>query len=209
MNLMLEQLNNDPNKIPSPSRDEMMRMLLKAWELLDVDTEREFKSLFVTNALDGSEDYLVSDKLYALVWNEMVKFRTELMSSRSEKTLKEVIRKLIPPNGVKQKRNDEGIELVDCEEEEIPLEELEQKCVDELCNDDEVENDNVVAEEKHDQIGSIIILSASKKEVRILSFTSDPEIKKDAKFFDKFQQTMEDSGISKLFIQYMSQFLAT
>ena len=31
MNLMLlEQLNNDPNKIPSPSRDEMMLMLLKA-----------------------------------------------------------------------------------------------------------------------------------------------------------------------------------
>ena len=123
--------------------------------------------------------------------------------------MKEVIRKLIPPKSVKQKRNYEGIELVDCEEEEIPLEELEQKCVDEFCNDDEVENDNVVAEEKHDQIGSIIISSASKKEVRILSFTSDPEIKKDAKFFDKFQQTMEDSGISKLFIQYMSQFLAT
>ena len=69
MSLMLEQLDNDPNKIPSPSRDEMMRMLLKAWELLDVDTERKFKSLFVTNALDGSEDYLVSDKLYVLVGN--------------------------------------------------------------------------------------------------------------------------------------------
>ena len=41
MNLMLKQLNNDPNKIPSPSRDEMMRMLLKAWELLDADTERD------------------------------------------------------------------------------------------------------------------------------------------------------------------------
>ena len=45
----------------------MMRMLLKAWELLNVDTEREFKSLFVTNTLDGLEDLLVSDKLYALV----------------------------------------------------------------------------------------------------------------------------------------------
>ena len=56
MNLMLEQLNNDPNKIPSPSPDEMMRLLLKAWELRDVDTEREFKSLFVANAYDGSED---------------------------------------------------------------------------------------------------------------------------------------------------------
>ena len=40
MNLMLGELNNDPNKIPSPSRDEMMRMLEKAWELLVVDTER-------------------------------------------------------------------------------------------------------------------------------------------------------------------------
>ena len=105
MNLMLEQLNNNPNKIPSPSRDEMMRMLLKTWELFDVDTEREFKSLFVTNPWDGSEDYLVSDKLYALVGNEMVKFRTELMTSRPAKTLKEVIRKLIPPKGAKRKVN--------------------------------------------------------------------------------------------------------
>ena len=62
----------------------------------------------------------------------MVKFRTELMTSRPAKTLKEVIRKLIPPKGVKRKGNDEGIELLDCEEEEIPLEELEQECDDEL-----------------------------------------------------------------------------
>ena len=138
---MLEQLNNDPNKIPSPSRDEMMRMLLNARELLDVDTERHFKSLFFTNALDGSEDYLVSDKLYALVGNDMVKFRTELMTSRPAKTLKEVIRKLIPPKGVKRKGNDERIELLDCYEEEIPLEELEQECDDELCDDDKVKKE--------------------------------------------------------------------
>ena len=60
----------------------------------------------------------------------MVKFRTELMASRPAKTLKEVIRKLIPPKGIKLKGNDEGIELCDCEEEEVPLEELEQKCDD-------------------------------------------------------------------------------
>ena len=108
----------------------------------------------------------------------MVKFRTELMTSRKAKTLKEVIRKLIPSKGVKRKGNDEGIELLDCEEEEIPLEELEQECDDELCDDDEVENDNVVAEENHDQIGLVTISSASKKETSLLSFISDPEIKK-------------------------------
>ena len=209
MNLMLEQLNNDPNKIPSPSRDEMMRMFLKAWELLDLDTEREFKFLFVTNALDGSEDYLVSDKLYALVGNETVKFRTELITSHSAKTLKKVIRKLIPTKEVKRKGNDEGIELLDCEEEEIPLKELEQECDDELCDDNEGENDNVVAEENRDQIGLITISSAIKKETSLLSLTSDPEIKKDAEFLDKFQKIMEDSGTSKLFIPYMSQFWAT
>ena len=37
--LMLDQLKDDPKKIPSPSRNDMIRMLLKAWDLLDVDTE--------------------------------------------------------------------------------------------------------------------------------------------------------------------------
>ena len=54
------------------------------------------------------------------------------------------------------------------------IEELEQECDDELCNDDEVENDNVVAEENHDQIGLIMISSTSKKETSLLSSTSDP-----------------------------------
>ena len=130
------------------------------------------------------------------------------MTSRPAKTFKEVIQKLIPPKGVKRKGNDEGIELLNCKVEEIPLEELEQECDDELCDDDEVENDNIVAEENHDQIGFITISSASKKETSLLSFTIDPEIKKDAEFLDKFQHIMEDSGTSKLFIPYMSQFRA-
>ena len=54
------------------------------------------------------------------------------------------------------------------------IEELEQECDDELCNDDEVENDNVVAEKNHDQIGLIMISSTSKKETSLLSSTSDP-----------------------------------
>ena len=69
----------------------MIHMLLQSWELPQVDTQREFKSLFVINALDGSEGYLVSDKLYALVGNKMMKFRQDLMLSQPAKTLKEVI----------------------------------------------------------------------------------------------------------------------
>ena len=86
MELMLKKLTEEPGKIPSHSRDEMMSMLSKAWNILDVDTAKEFKRLFVTNALDGSEDFLVSDKLYALVGNDMVKFREQLMKEHSAKT---------------------------------------------------------------------------------------------------------------------------
>ena len=37
--------------------------------------------LFVTNALYGSEDYLVSDKTNTLVEDEMAKLRKELITS--------------------------------------------------------------------------------------------------------------------------------
>ena len=94
MKLMLEQLEEDPIKIPFPSRSEMMSMLLQVWETLEIDTKRKFKSLFVTNALDGSEGYLVSDKSFALIGDEMVDFQKELMSQNFVKPLKEVICKV-------------------------------------------------------------------------------------------------------------------
>ena len=101
-----------------------MSMLLQAWKTLEFDTKREFKSLFVTNALDGSEDYLVSNKLFALTGDEMIGFWKELMSQNFVKTLIEVIRNLLPPKGIRQNANVEGSELLDCEGKEISLEEF-------------------------------------------------------------------------------------
>ena len=51
----------------------------------------------------------------------MVDFRENLMSQNSVKTVKEVIRNLKPPNGVKRKAYVEGSELLDCEGEKISL----------------------------------------------------------------------------------------
>ena len=95
--LMLEQLGKDPIKIPSPARNNIMSMFLQAWETLEIDTKREFKSIFVTNGLDRSEYYLVSDELFALIRSKLVDLRKEIMSLNSVKILKEVIRNLIPP----------------------------------------------------------------------------------------------------------------
>ena len=58
----------------------------------------------MTNALDGSENYLESDKLFALIRDETVDFHKELISQNSVKTLKEVIRNLIPPKGSNEKQ---------------------------------------------------------------------------------------------------------
>ena len=102
----------------------MMSILLQAWKTLEFDTKREFKSLFVTNALDGSEDYLVSNKLFALTGDEMIDFWKELMSQNFVKTLIEVIRNLLPPKGIRRNANVEGSELLDCEGKEISLEEF-------------------------------------------------------------------------------------
>ena len=55
MKLMLEQLVEGPIKIPSPSQNKTMHMLLQGWKTLEIDTKNEFKSPFETNALEGEE----------------------------------------------------------------------------------------------------------------------------------------------------------
>ena len=57
----------------------------------------------------------------------MVDFGKGLMSQNSIKTSKEVIGNLIPPKRVKRKANVEGSELLNCEGEEISLEEFQQE----------------------------------------------------------------------------------
>ena len=59
--LMIYQLTENPQKIPQPSRSDMMRMLDESFHSLKIDFANSFKALWVTNALDGSKDHLVSE----------------------------------------------------------------------------------------------------------------------------------------------------
>ena len=90
----------------------MMKMTATAWNKLNVDHTRAFKTLSVTNSLDGSEDYLVSDRLFKLIGDSMVFFRKKLIESEIPASLPAVVKKLIPPKGIKHK-NQEGYELLD------------------------------------------------------------------------------------------------
>ena len=199
---MLEQLEKDPIKIPSSSRNEMISMLLLAWETLANDTKIEFKLLFVTNA---AEDYLVSDKFFALIGYEMADFRKELMSQNSIKTLKEATRNLIPSKEVKQKANIEGSELLDCEGEEISLEKFQQ----ERDEDEVTENDLGSLEDNPEVVEATTVhsnndqsssTSIPKHHVSFSNLTKYPDIKRDSEFLDKMQQIMTDGNKSKLII---------
>ena len=126
MDLMIRQLEANPGKIPQPNRNEMMHMLVRSQDNLNIDFPARFKALWMTNALDGSEDYLVSQRIMDLVGPEMKKFREKLMKTTSPKGWdRKGLRKIIiPPKGVKMKARfgiddaplDEGEELLDCEE---------------------------------------------------------------------------------------------
>ena len=116
MDLMLKMLEKDKNKVPSPNREDMVKMLLSAWKNVPNHFAEVFKKLFVTDALDGSEDNLVSDKLFALIGSDMQKFRKELTESPVPAKLLTVIKQLIPPKGIR--RNLEGTELLDYVEDD-------------------------------------------------------------------------------------------
>lgn len=51
MALMLEQLRANPEKIPRPERDDMIRMCTEAMEEVKFDVDRRMKCLWLTNAL--------------------------------------------------------------------------------------------------------------------------------------------------------------
>ena len=164
-----------------------MSMLLASWEKLQINTEKEFRLLFVTNALNGSEDYLVSDKLYVLIREEMLKFRI------CKQTPKEVVRKLIPPKGISRKGNFEGNELLDFENEEIPIEEFQEEC-----NNEEETNEDAESEERNENRESVVVPTAndnltSHVHTSLSLFTNDPDIKTDSEFLDKFQEIMKDN----------------
>ena len=99
---MLEIIRNDPNKVLAPDWNEVMRLLVNSNKNVKIDVKSAFKSVWVTNALGGSEHYLVSDKIFGLVAKSMTSFRTEMIAKPPPKIVKELINSMIPPKGKKR-----------------------------------------------------------------------------------------------------------
>ena len=99
--LMIDQLSADPTKIPQPICDDMMRMLVESLASLEIDIPACYKTLWFTSALDGSEDYFISEKLMSLVGEDLKKFRVEIMISKCPNQLKDLLKRITSPKGVK------------------------------------------------------------------------------------------------------------
>ena len=118
---MIDQLKAYPERIPQLSRDDMAQMLKKNLDCLEIDAASRFKVLGVTNALDGSEGYLVSEIIIALVGNKMKTFRNDSMKNKSPKSLKDLMKLIMPLKGIRRKNlnndlmvpPDKGDELFD------------------------------------------------------------------------------------------------
>ena len=55
--------------------------------------------MFATNNLDGSEDYLVSEKLFRLIGPDIQNYREKLMKEKSPNNLNDLLMKITPPKG--------------------------------------------------------------------------------------------------------------
>ena len=122
---MLEKLREKPLKIPAPSREEIVSMVYESMKNSRVDNVKSFKSLWLTNALDGSEDWKVSDKIMNLVGTRLKEFRQKLMAEKCAKNLEELLKQITPPKGLK--RNYEGFEAYNCEGTVIQINNLIRK----------------------------------------------------------------------------------
>ena len=90
---MLQKLSEGSTKTPTSDRYEIVDLTLKALGKVTVD-------YFITNAFNCSKDFLVSDRIFRLVGEDLIKFRKKLLSKPPPKSLKGVAKNLIPPKGM-------------------------------------------------------------------------------------------------------------
>ena len=217
--LMLSMLQKNNVKIPSPSRDDMMKMIATAWNKLNVDYIRAFKTLFVTNSLDGSKDYLVSDRLFKLNGDSMVSFQKKFIESLIPASLSAVVKKLIPPKGIKRK-NQKGFELLDFICPDDAQEDYYQNLFDNLFKsqinfeeesdgksaDSDGSSDEVLQDEgRATQLDESEIAASSSRVVPLSYLCDDPDVNKDALFLISMAKVFE-IYTGQIFLSHVYKF---
>ena len=176
--LMIEKLRENPEKIPSSSRNDIMRMCKSAFQetVAKIDFSDAFKRNGLTIKLDGSEDHLVSSKIKTLVWEEMIKFRSDLLKKPHPRSLQKLRDIIIPPDGVKRKL-DQVVEGVPPDE---GFEMMGGDITDDDCDDNDDDDDDDVEEEDIQDAASAEEASTSDEiQLEDNPVHVDPELKVD------------------------------
>ena len=211
--LMMEQLEARPDRVPSPSRDDVMAMLQDSLSALNFDVLGALKENFIANALDGSEDLLVRDKIFSMIGADITEFRQQLMEAPIRRQMKQMLATITPPDGVRRKTlrvdeapDDEGHELLDAEdgEEEILNLSLEE----------EEGREDVQCEQQHstDPPSPVIPVNVTSRGDHILpTDLDDTALNTDARFLNELGELLGKYGklTSRRFIPTMLQLNAT
>ena len=206
MELMMEKLQANKKKAPSPTREEMINMAVKASRKVDVSFTEVFKELFVTNKLHGCEEYLVSDKLFALIGNEMKEIRKKLIESPPPAKIQKVIKSIIPPKGTRRK-NVEGTELLDISIEDVTTStEQDEPEVSEAEEESDVDDDQPeetsTQEEKaapEVQAAETSVAVNRSQITSLVDIRNDDNINKDARFLDAVKKAFDEYETSTVF----------
>ena len=201
--LMMQKLKAHPKKIPQPSRDDMMRILVESLKSLEIEAESCFKAQWVTNALDSTEDYLESDRVMLLIGDKMKVFQNNLIK-KSPKNLKDLLKLIAPPKGLK--RNvadtgapiDEGQELFDCDGAELNY-------IDEASDDEGNDQAEQPTSAENNQPPTTPVEPPTPVILAGLC-EGNPESKKDAAFVDTLGTMLANSEISKQFLPFLNNF---
>ena len=178
----------------------MIRMLYESNVSLEKDYAKEFKSLWVTNVSDGSENYLVSERVYKLVGTRMNDFRNQLMKTASPKNLKQLLKIITPPKGgMRKDAEGSAAEIFDCEGEEIQTATFEE---DRSAPDEEDETPQATSQAAaNDENATTEDSSPSKSaqsipKLALLCPEDKKELLSDANFIDKMGQLLLTSTTS-------------
>ena len=205
---MLEKLEADRTKIPSPSREEMIKLMFSAWEQVNVDfPSSAFKKNFVTSALNGSEDYLVSDRQFNFIGEDMRQFREKLLKWKIPETIQALVRTIIPPKGIRWK-NIEGAELLDFTEEFQGIDTAE------VGNEDDIPDASDSEEEEIPQIVPVPNTPPNEVAAAVLSVVTlgnicnDEQINKDARLLDILAQVFDEHETSVQFLPHLNKMMS-
>ena len=69
-------------------------------EKIDITFVPVFKQLFITNAVDGLEDFMVSNKLCSLVGRNMSELHAALVQGPVADNIQALVKQVTPPKGI-------------------------------------------------------------------------------------------------------------